>query len=117
MKLITKEIGRKLDKQWSAENPKPVLKLFFPLGHATWLIAARDPRMEDRLYGLCDTGQGTPEIGTVLLSEIQSIAINGFRIERDRHFETDLTLLECLELARKAGSITAAEALNMLGGE
>ncbi|AWI86976.1 hypothetical protein C0214_00505 [Methylobacterium sp. DM1] len=43
-----------------------MLKLFNPLGPATWLICELDAD-GDTLYGLCDLGFGEPELGYVSL--------------------------------------------------
>lgn len=50
----------------------PVLKLSTPDGAATWLISEVDSDDPDRLFGLCDLGQGFPELGYVSLAEISS---------------------------------------------
>ncbi|MCY1270036.1 hypothetical protein D9M68_184800 [compost metagenome] len=38
----------------------PVVRLFTPDAHATWLLAALDPADGDTPYGLCDVGIGMP---------------------------------------------------------
>ena len=49
----------------------PVVKLFNPCGAAVWLITEM---MDDgdTLFGLCDLGFGSPELGYVSLAEIES---------------------------------------------
>ncbi|MGQ0701157.1 MAG: DUF2958 domain-containing protein [Panacagrimonas sp.] len=89
-----------------ATDPLPVVRLFTPDAHATWLLAALDPEDGDTAYGLCDVGIGMPELGTVRLSELASIA--GPRnqpIERDLYFVAQRTLSEYARLARINGSI------------
>lgn len=113
--LITKEIDRQLraNGQLALDGKdtgqtKPVLKLFNPCGAATWLISERDPEEPDILFGLCDLGFGTPEIGRVSLSEIQSVRLQfGLRIERDIHFSADKSLIEYADEARAKGRIAA----------
>lgn len=117
MKLITKEIEAKLiangkramenEGQGNGDIP-PVLKLFNPCMPHTWLITDCDPGEPDRLFGLCDLGHGSPELGYVSLAELQSIRLPfGLSIERDIYFSADKTLDEYAEDARAKGRITA----------
>ena len=46
-------------------DPLPVVRLFTPDAHATWLLAALDPADGDTAYGLIDLGIGMPALGTV----------------------------------------------------
>src|SRR3546814_7390594 len=69
-------------------DPVPVLKLFNPLGAATWL-ATELYEDGDTLFGLADLGFGTPELGVFSLSEIAAVRLPyGMRIERDIGFES-----------------------------
>ena len=71
-------------------DPQPVVKLFTPDAGATWLLTEIDPDDEDRAFGLCDLGQGFPELGYVSLAELQSVRGRlGLSIERDLHFTAD----------------------------
>jgi hypothetical protein len=114
-KLITKDIDRRLRAagQLHAEGRdtshlKPVLKLFNPCGAATWLISERDPEDDDILFGLCDLGFGTPELGNVRLSELEATRLPfGLKIERDTSFEADKSLVEYADEARANGRIAA----------
>lgn len=84
---------------------KPVVKFFNPAGAATWLISeiAADG---DTLFGLCDLGVGSPELGYVSLSELQAIKGRfGLGIERDMHFEAQGTMEQYANAARRAGHI------------
>ncbi|WP_435521863.1 DUF2958 domain-containing protein [Bradyrhizobium japonicum] len=58
----------------------PVAKFFTP-AQAAWLITEVDPNEPDRLFGLCDLGQGCPELGYVLSYSIcrlrQFVGISG----------------------------------------
>jgi hypothetical protein len=112
--LITKEIDKALRANYVANqttgdggDTKPVLKLFFPFGAFTWLITERDTENPDLLYGLCDIGQGFPEIGWVSLSELQGVRRMGLGLERDRWFTAAKTLEEYADDARAAGRIEA----------
>ncbi|WP_295808512.1 DUF2958 domain-containing protein [uncultured Nitratireductor sp.] len=86
---------------------KPVVKFFTPDASATWLFTELAPD-QDTLFGLCDLGHGTPELGYASLSEIQ--ALRGplrLLVERDRHFRADRPLSAYAEEARQRGRIVA----------
>lgn len=114
MMLITKELDAKLraNHAASAEHDNggevfPPLKLFFAASAATWLITERDPENPDLLFGLCDLGQGYPEVGYVSLAELQSVKIMGLGIERDRYFTPKKSLTDYADEARAAGRLVA----------
>lgn len=87
-------------------DPLPVVKLFTPDAHATWLLAALDPVDGDTAWGLCDVGIGMPELGTVRLSDLASIiGPLDWPILRDRYFQPTRTLSAYARLARLNGSI------------
>src|SRR3546814_10339514 len=54
-------------------DPLPVVRLFTPDAHVTWLLASLDPADGDTAYGLIDLGLGMPELGHVKLSDLASI--------------------------------------------
>ena len=112
MKLITKEIAAKLSKNIGDANvDMPYLKLFNPMGAATWLISEYDEETGN-LFGLCDLGMGFPELGSVSLHELESITLPmGLTIERDIFFEPSKTLAGYAGAAKEAGYI------NTSGGE
>jgi hypothetical protein len=84
----------------------PVLKLFNPVGPATWLAAKMD-RDGDTLFGLADLGFGCPEVGAFSLSELAAVRLpSSASIERDIYFEGRFPLSTYAEAARRQGSIT-----------
>jgi hypothetical protein len=91
------------------EDFKPVVKLFNPCGAATWLLTEIDPDENERAFGLCDLGMGSPELGYVWLAELREIKLMGgaLYIERDEHFDADKMLSEYAAEARKLGRIEA----------
>ncbi|MFB0875845.1 MULTISPECIES: DUF2958 domain-containing protein [unclassified Sphingobium] len=92
-------------------DPPPVVKLFNPLGAATWLATELDED-GDTLFGLADLGFGCPELGYFSLSEIAEVRLPfGLFIERDLSFESAFPLTIWTEWARRAGSILWAEPL------
>ena len=90
-------------------DPLPVLKLFNPVGAATW-IATELYDDDDTLFGLADLGFGCPELGVFSLSEIAAVRLPfGLFIERDTGFKTAHPLSVWADTARRAGSIITAE--------
>lgn len=83
----------------------PVVKFFTPAGNATWLITeiADDG---DTMFGLCDLGMGSPELGYVSLRELSSIRDRlGLPVERDMHFKAMRPISDYADVARSAGRI------------
>ncbi|MBN9124842.1 MAG: hypothetical protein BGO99_05695 [Nitrosospira sp. 56-18] len=87
-------------------DPVPVVKLFTPDAHATWLLTEIDPEDGDTAFGLCDVGIGMPELGTVRISDLASI-VGPLKlpVERDLYFVAKRTLSDYARLARINGSI------------
>ena len=111
-RLITEDERRQLLAHGQARaagqtiDPWPVVRLFTPDAHATWLLASLDPADGDTAYGLIDLGLGMPDLGTVKLSDLASIVGPLKRpIERDLHFTATRTLSDYARLARINGSI------------
>ncbi len=89
-------------------DPMPVVKIFSPIGAATWLLCSLDRRDPDIAEGLCDLGLGCPEIGAVRISELESCVLPlGLRLERDLYFKPSKTLSQYAEDARARGYIHA----------
>ncbi|WP_448659179.1 DUF2958 domain-containing protein [Sphingomonas sp. CJ99] len=90
-------------------DPCPVVKLFNPLGAATWL-ATELAEDGDTLFGLADLGFGCPELGSFSLSELARLRLPyGLGIERDLGFETRHPLSAWARMARRTGAILFAE--------
>ena len=113
-KLITDEQRAQLlaNGRRSIENdgfdPYPVVKLFTPNAGATWLLTEIDPDDQDRAFGLCDLGQGFPELGYVSLQELESLRGRCvLPIERDLYFQGDKPISAYAREARLAGRIVA----------
>ena len=87
-------------------DPLPVVKLFTLDAHATWLLTELDPGDGDTAFGLIDLGMGTPELGHVRLSVLESIrGPRNLAVARDPHFTPRRRLSEYTRLARADGSI------------
>jgi Protein of unknown function (DUF2958) len=116
MKLITDSLTDKLlangraqraatDKDETALDLKPVVKLFTPDAQCTWLLTELDDGL---LFGLCDLGLGCPELGYVALAELTAVRGQlGLPVERDRHFEADKTISAYTEEARRLRHVVA----------
>lgn len=86
-------------------DPQPVVMFFTPDAHATWVVAALDPKDGDLAYGLIDLGLGMPEIGDVRLSMLASIrGPRGLEVLRDLHFVGKRPLSEYVHMAIENGS-------------
>jgi hypothetical protein len=85
----------------------PVVRLFTPDAHATWLLAALNPADGDTAWGVCDVGIGIPELGTIKLSDLATIVgPQQMPVRRDLHFHAVRPMSEYLRLAQANGSIT-----------
>lgn len=106
--LHANSVARRAD---DALDPVPVVKLFNPLGAATWL-ATELGEDGDTLFGLADLGFGCPELGYFSLRELANVRLPyGLSIERDIAFATRHRLSVWSAWARRAGSILWAETL------
>lgn len=88
MKLITKVIQKKLEKNHTSAAPQVApLKLFDPYGR--WTMYVFDIDDEGRMYGfvVSPLGSDCDEWGTTYLPEVEKLIMFGRpRIERDKHF-------------------------------
>lgn len=92
------------DKDGRTVDHKPVVKFFTPWSGATWLLSeiTESDETDTILFGLCDLGQGEPELGYVSLAELQAIKGPwGLRIERDLWFTPNKTVSEYAREARE----------------
>lgn len=86
----------------------PVVKIFNPYGNQTWLISEMDPENPDLLFGLCDLGFGSPELGTVLLSELENVEPRpGLHLERESLWMAKYAMSHYRDEARTLGHIKA----------
>lgn len=102
--LLTNGHARAADEQ---ADLWPVVRLFTPDSHATWLLAALDPADGDTAWGVCDVGIGMPELGCIKLSDLAAIVgPDQLPVRRDLHFHAARPMSEYLRLAQANGSIT-----------
>lgn len=119
MKLLTEHIreqllanGRiRLERDERGEDDPdffPVVKLFTPDAGCTWLLTELDPEDPDIAFGLCDLGMGFPELGSVSITELESVRGRlGLPIERDLHFSADKPISAYADEARRHSAIRA----------
>lgn len=114
MQLVTNEIKATLlanaqataNSETGGEDFPPVVKFFAPWSSATWLISEMDE--DGIMFGLCDLGMGCPELGSVLLQELEShVGPCGLTIERDRGFAGEAPMSVYADAARKNGCIVS----------
>ncbi len=80
----------RIPKLYATENtpdPMVMVKLFAPVGAATWYFTEYDPE-QDLGFGWVDLGNGTPELGYTSIAELRAIRLMGghVRIERDLYW-------------------------------
>ncbi len=96
MKLLTKELEKKLEKHplysqdGKGKDAEVIAKFFFPMGNWTWYVLEGeryegDGESDWEFYGYV-VGD-FPEFGYFTLSELESVSINGLKVERDMHFK------------------------------
>jgi len=92
MELLTDAIKKALPPLYSSEEipveeKQVVVRFFNPLGSQSWQIyeGSYNEDMDTwLLFGVCDLGMGSPELGYVTLAELESIQLPmGLGIERD----------------------------------
>lgn len=103
MKLLTKELIKKLPKLYSQENnknPNAVIKFFDPTGSWTWYVIEGELQEDgDFLFFGLVKGFET-ELGYFTLNDLETCkngvtGLRGLPIERDIHFEpTPISELE-----------------------
>lgn len=118
MKLLTQSITEQLLRNGRIQEALveegraeadfiPVVKLFTPDAACTWLLTELVPDQPDIAWGLCDLGVGCPELGSVSVSELESVRGRlGLPVERDRFFAPTHTLSVYARAAWHASAIT-----------
>lgn len=95
MKLLTKEIAKRLPCLYATDNVKTedkvaVAKFFDPCGRGVWYVVEGEPDGSDtRFFGfvVSPLGPDCDEWGYFSLNELQSVRNRfGLGIERDLHF-------------------------------
>ncbi len=90
-----------------AKDHAPVVKLHSKYGKAIWLLSELDP-VSNIAFGLCDLGQGNPELSYVSLSDLASIKHARLKVpmvETDPGFEGKYPMSVYLKAAKTAGRV------------
>jgi len=91
MQLLTDAIKKALPPLYRTEDipleqKEIIVRFFNPMGSQSWEIFEGDETEDGdwRLFGNCDLGFGMPELGYVMLSELEELSVGlGLGIERD----------------------------------
>ena len=105
MLLLTDKQRKNLAESWYDTPQMPTVKLFDPVGAATWYLSSIDPDDTNIAFGLCDLGMGFPEMGNVDINELDTFKGKlGLGIERDLHWQptNGQTLTELYDEVRNA---------------
>ena len=99
MKLLTKEIEKKLPKLYSTDeqgnNAKVVVKFFHSRSNWTWYATEYDPDTRT-FFGYVDGLEG--ELGYFNLDELSEVKDSwGLGIERDMYWDSSTTLREVMK--------------------
>lgn len=86
------------------DDERPVVRLFTPLAQSVWLLSRVDPNDADKAFGLCDEGQGQPDLGYVSLHDLAS-RFGHLSVRWDEKFKADKSLAAYAAEAKKAGRI------------
>ena len=91
MKLLTKEIEKKLPKLYSqekVENPEIIVKFFCPWNQWTWFAYEGEKQENDDWLFFGMVHGDDHEIGYFSLSDLESVSGPfGLKIERDKYFD------------------------------
>jgi hypothetical protein len=101
MKLLTKEIEKKLPKLYATDGQKDkdvIFKVFDPCSAVTWYILEGEKREDgDWEFFNYMTGVEFPEYGYVTLSQLEEFRnVLGIGLERDMYFEIGTPLQEVI---------------------
>lgn len=89
----------------------PVVKLHSQYGKAIWLLSELDA-VNNIAYGLCDLGQGTPELSYVSIEHLESIKHARLKVpmvEMDKDFVGQYPMSVYFEAAKMVKRITSDE--------
>ena len=111
MKILTKEVLDAFKKQGhtgnkSAKDIKIVLKLFSPVGAATWYIYEKEN--DDIYWAFVNLGDyEMSECGTVSMSELMNLRLPmGLHVERDMYFKPlSKSLEEVMNIVQSGGHV------------
>ena len=107
MKLLTKEILKKLPSLYEAQDQslsqiKVITKFFNPVGGGTWYACEFDPS-GGMFFGFVNLGDDQmAELGYFTLKELQDLDLPlGLEIERDKFWDDSTTLEEVINFKKR----------------
>lgn len=95
-----------------AKDHAPVVKLHSKYGKAVWLLSELD-QANNIAFGLCDLGQGNPELSYVSLSDLASLKHARLKVpmvETDPDFDARFPMSVYMKAAKAAGRVVEDEA-------
>lgn len=99
--------GREWDRNPDFD-PEPVMRLVVPRIRSTWLLCSLQPDEPTIAFVLADLGCGSPELGSVWLTEIQDTCASlGLQLVADVGFVPVAPISAYARAARRAGQIVA----------
>jgi len=125
MSMIPEEIRIKMIQnalevqEGIAKDHAPEVKLFTKYGKGIWLLSELD-QANNIAFGLCDLGQGTPELSYVSISDLESIKHARLKIrmiEPDKLFAAKYPMSVYLKAAKANKRITEDDGLLGLAAE
>ena len=88
----------------NGSEEQPVVRLFTPLSRGVWLLSQIDANDLDKAFGLCDNGDGHPELAHVSLKDLFS-RFGHMSVRWDASFQANQPLSAYAAKARSAGCI------------
>lgn len=106
-------------QEGSTTDHAPEVKLHTKYGKGIWLLSELDPA-NNIAFGICDLGQGKPELSYVSISDLASIKHARLKIpmiETDKLFAAKYSMSVYLEAAKANKRITEDEHLLALAAK
>src|SRR5712692_2175991 len=103
MKLLTKELRKKLPPLYSQEHeedPMVICKFFHPMSNMTWYAIEGSEEGDDFIF-FGWVHSDFPELGYFSLNEMQGVQVMGLGIESDLH----LTTKKLSEVKKEHGAV------------
>ena len=95
------------------KDHEPVVKLHSQYGKAIWLLSELDP-VNSIAFGVCDLGQGTPELSYVSIEHLETIKHARLKVrmvEVDKKFDGKYPMSVYLEAAKLNKRVTEDDQL------
>lgn len=125
MSMIPEEIRAKMIQnalevhEGTAKDHAPEVKLFTKYGKGIWLLSELD-QTNNIAFGICDLGQGKPELSYVSISDLESIKHARLKIrmiEPDTRFSGKYPISVYLAAAKANNRITEDDDLLLLAAK